>query len=300
MHLASVSASILAVSKLLRLSHWDPQGPGTVTRTQLKRAIRFEHVSFAYSGKNDEVRNAITDVTLEFPIGRVTGIVGWSGAGKSTLTNLLFRFYDPSKGTISVDGVPLPRLDLVWWRSQLAIAGQDAELVGGTIRDNIAYGKENATFEEIVEAAQRACIHDFILTLPQGYETQVGGRGALLSGGQRQRIGLARALVRRSAILVLDEATNSVDSMTEAEILRSLEELRGQMTIIVIAHRLSTTRTADHVIALAEGRVAEAGSPAELLRRKGLYAQMVQLQEQAHLRPEPLEILEKPVESLLP
>jgi ABC-type multidrug transport system fused ATPase/permease subunit len=220
--------------------------------------------------------------------------VGWSGAGKSTLTNLLFRFYDPDKGSITLDGIPLQRLDLAWWRGQLAIAGQDADLIGGTIRDNIAYGKEGASSEEIVDAAKRASVHDFILTLPQGYDTQVGSRGALLSGGQRQRIGIARALVRRSAILVLDEATNSVDSMTEEDILCSLEELRGQMTIIVIAHRLSTTRTADHVVALAEGRVVEAGPPAELLRRNGLYARMVQLQELANLRGESSQLVEPP------
>ena len=180
--------------------------------------------------------------------------------------------------------MPLDRLDLDWWRGQLAIAGQDAELIGGTIRDNIAYGKEGATFAEIVDAAKRASVHDFVSSLPLGYETRVGSRGVLLSGGQRQRIGLARALLRRKGILVLDEATNSLDSMTEAEILRSLEELRDQMTIIVIAHRLSTTRTADHVIALADGKVAEAGTPPELLRSGGLYCKMVQLQDLAELR----------------
>lgn len=286
LHLASLSASVLAVSRLLHLPQWKPGAEGALRLARLEDAVRFEGVTFAYTGKNKESRNALEDVTLEFPVGKVIGVVGLSGAGKSTLTNLLFRFYDPDKGSITVDGVPLQRIDLAWWREQLAIAGQDADLVGGTIRDNIAYGKQAATFEEVVDAAKRASVHDFILTLPRGYETQIGSCGVLLSGGQRQRIGLARALLRRSPVLVLDEATNSLDSMTEEDILGSLQELRGQMTIIVIAHRLSTTRTADHVIALAAGRVVETGSPAELLRSDGLYARMVQLQELANLRGE--------------
>jgi ABC-type multidrug transport system fused ATPase/permease subunit len=291
MHLASRSAAVLAVAKLLQLPRWNPRSEG-LRPAQVRTAIRFDGVTFAYSGKDAEERNALEDATLEFPIGKVTGVVGWSGSGKTTLINLLFRFHDPERGSITVDGIPLRRLDLAWWRSRLSIAGQDADLLGGTIRENIALGKENATFEEIVHAAKTASVHDFVQTLPRGYETRIGGRGMLLSGGQRQRIGLARALVRESPILVLDEATNSVDAMTESEILRALQELRGKMTIIVIAHRLSTIRTADHIVALDAGRVVETGPPAELMRHRGLYAQMVELQELAHLREARLHIVQ--------
>jgi subfamily B ATP-binding cassette protein MsbA len=272
-------ASIDAVAAILDLEPWKPSAGDAVRLPALRQEIRFDNVTFAYSGKDAEIRNAVEDVSLTLPIGKVTAIVGWSGAGKSTLTNLLFRFYDPDSGAISVDGVPLARLDLEWWRDQLAIAGQDADLITGTIGENIAYGWDHATQADVIQAAQRASAHEFIASLPRGYDTRVGSRGILLSGGQRQRIGLARALVRRSPVLLLDEATNSVDAMTEFEILKALEDLRGNMTIVVIAHRLSATRTADQVIALAEGRVVEAGSPAELLRRNGLYAQMVHIQE---------------------
>lgn len=275
--LASLDASSRAVADLLALPSWPPAGAGRVPAGP-NDAVRFEGVSFAYAGKAGERRNALEDVTLSFPVGEATAVVGWSGAGKSTLTNLLFRFYDPDAGRIVVDGEPLTDLDLAWWRGRLAIAGQDAELIGGTIADNIAYGTAGATREMVVAAARRAAAHDFIQGLPRGYDTEVGGRGLLLSGGQRQRIGLARAFVREGAILVLDEATNALDSLTEHEILTALESARG-LTVIVIAHRLSTTRMADQVVVLAEGRVAEQGTPADLLKAGGLYARMVALQD---------------------
>jgi subfamily B ATP-binding cassette protein MsbA len=278
-HLAGLEASGRSVADLLDLKHWAVAAQKGAAPPQVKDAIRFDNVSYAYAGQDQERRNAIEAVTLEIPIGKVTAVVGWSGAGKSTLTNMLLRFYDPDEGSITVDGVPLTRLDLPWWRGRLAIAGQDAELFSGTIAENIGYGKEDATAQEIVEAARRASVHDFIMTLPHGYETRVGARGALLSGGQRQRIGLARAFIRKDAILILDEATNSLDSMTEDEILRAMEAMPGHVTVIVIAHRLSTTRMADRVAVLAEGRVVEAGTPQALYRQNGLYTRMVQLQE---------------------
>jgi subfamily B ATP-binding cassette protein MsbA len=212
----------------------------------------------------------------------MTAIVGVSGAGKTTLSNLLFRFHDPQSGQITVDGVPLTEIDLSWWRRQLSIAGQDADLISGTIRDNIAYGLSEVAADRVVDAARKASAHAFISALPMGYDTRVGERGILLSGGQRQRIGLARALIRESGILVLDEATNSLDSMTEAEVLASLEALHGT-TVIVIAHRLSTTRMADQIVVLSGGRVVESGTPAVLYQEDGLFSKMVKLQELSHI-----------------
>jgi subfamily B ATP-binding cassette protein MsbA len=282
-HLIALSGSVRAVSELLDLKPWIQHDDGKRTLPLLKSNVRFDNVSFTYSGKSAERRNAIADVSCEIPIGKTTALVGWSGAGKSTLINLLLRFYDPDSGTISIDGVPLKEMDLDWWRRQLAIAGQDADLITGTIRDNIAFARPSATMDEIVEAARQANIHDFIAELPKGYDTDVGSRGLLLSGGQRQRIGLARAILRPNGILILDEATNALDSMSEHEVFKSLEAIHGTRTVIIIAHRLSTTRKADQVIVLAHGKVAEIGAPAELYRRGGLFSKMVQLQELDHI-----------------
>jgi subfamily B ATP-binding cassette protein MsbA len=280
MYLVSMHASIRAVNTMLTLE------PAIIVNTdplpvELARSIDFEHVTFTYQGKDKETRNALEDVSLSIPVGKTTAIVGWSGAGKSTLMNLLYRLHEPKSGTITVDGTPLTRFDVTEWRRKLAIAGQDADLIEGTVFDNIAFGHEAPSAEQVMDAARRAQVHDFISSLPKGYDTRVGQRGLLLSGGQRQRIGLARALIRNSPVLILDEATNSLDSMVETEIYRSLEELHGHATIIVIAHRLSTTRLADQVIVLADGRVVESGTPDELSRNGGLFSRMVQLQELA-------------------
>lgn len=282
-HLLALTGSVQAVSRLLELEQWSEQASGKRTLPVLSQGVRFEDVSFSYAGKAHERRNALDELTLDIPIGKTTAIVGSSGAGKSTLTNLLFRFHDPEAGGVSVDGVPLRDLDLEWWRSQLSIAGQDTDLVSGTLRENIAYARPDASDAEVEEVAQAADIHDFIVSLPKGYETQVGTRGLLLSGGQRQRIQMARALLRKDGILILDEATNALDSMTESEVFKSLETLHGKRTIIVIAHRLSTTRAADQVIVLAKGRVAEQGAPGELYRRGGIFSKMVALQELSYV-----------------
>lgn len=276
--LAAISASVEAVANLLSLRN-SSAAPAVGERLdRFEGAIRFQNVTFAYSGQDAEQRVALDDATLEIPFRKTTAIVGSSGAGKSTLLNLLFRFYEPNRGSITLGGQPLAGLDLAWWRSQLALAGQDAELLSGTIQENIAFGKEQATLAEVTAAARRASIHDFIMSLPNGYQTRVGNRGMLLSGGQRQRIGLARALVRGSPILVLDEATNAVDSMTESEILEFLGELQGKVTVIIVAHRVRTTRSADHLVSLAEGRVIESGPPDVLATANGPYRRMVELQ----------------------
>jgi subfamily B ATP-binding cassette protein MsbA len=282
-HLIALSGSIAAVTRLLDLEPWSAHANGTLRPEGLRDRVRFTDVSFSYEGKDAEQRNAIEHVSLDIPFGKTTAIVGSSGAGKTTLTNLLFRFHDPDDGQILVDGVPLDTMDLNWWRSQLAVAGQDADLVSGTLRDNIAYARPEASDAEIEEAAKAANIHDFIQSLPHGYQTQIGTRGLLLSGGQRQRIELARAMLSRGELLILDEATNALDSMTESEVLKALQDLHGQRTIIVIAHRLSTTRMADWVVVLAKGQVVESGKPVDLYQTDGIFRKMVQLQELSYL-----------------
>lgn len=249
---------------------------------RLEREIRFERVGFAYDNGHTERGRAVEDIDLVVPADRTTALVGESGAGKSTLLNLLFRLYDPTSGRILVDGQPLPSLDLVAWRGRLAFAGQDAEIVGDTIRDAIAFGHPEADARAVEKAARRAHADEFIRRLPQGYDTRIGEGGLQLSAGQRQRLGLARALVREPSVLVLDEATSALDAISEHHIQAALAELAGAITMVVVAHRLSTIRGADHVVVLQGGRVVEEGRPQDLLARPGsVLARMWRLQTDA-------------------
>jgi subfamily B ATP-binding cassette protein MsbA len=200
------------------------------------------------------------------------------------LVNLLLRFYDPTKGQILVDGLDLRQLDIGDWRHRLAIAGQDSELMTGTVAENISYGRPEASEAEIREAAELAHAAEFIDALPDGYATRVGTRGLRLSGGQRQRLGLARALLCRPELLILDEATNALDSLSETSVQHALEQLRGKVTIVIIAHRLSTIRNADHVVVLSGGRIVEQGSPHELSSANGVFSKMYELQVQGMAR----------------
>jgi len=277
--LVQASESLSSVSHILALEPWSRVAGGQRRLPHLAGEIRFDRVSFSYDGKSHERRLALDDLSFSIPLGKTTALVGASGAGKSTITNLLYRFHDPEQGQITVAGAPLAELDLAWWRSRLAISGQDTGLLSASMRDNIAWSRPDATDAEIEEAARAAEIHDFIASLPLGYDTQVGERGVLLSGGQRQRIELARALLRPDAILVLDEATNALDSVTEADVLATLRRVARGRTVIVIAHRLSTTRDADHVIVLDKGQLLEEGPPAVLRRNDGMYSRMIRLQE---------------------
>jgi ATP-binding cassette, subfamily B, bacterial MsbA len=276
-HLATLSGGVRDVIALLDRSDKPYIVSGPRRFTGLKTGIAFRNVSFSYGSRQD-APPALDDVTFAIGKGEITALVGGSGAGKSTLINLLYRFYDPAAGIILVDGEPLPQLDLASWRAALTISGQDAELMSGTIAENIAYGDPRASRARIIEAARQASAHDFIAALPLKYETRVGQRGQLLSGGQRQRIALARALLLRPEILILDEATNALDSVTEAEIHETFEGLRNHCTMIVIAHRLGTIRNADRIVVLQDGRVVEAGRPRDLLCQNGLLARMHELQ----------------------
>ena len=250
---------------------------GTKLQTQLRQEIRFEGLVFGYDGEAPVLR----DVSFSFKSGETTAVVGSSGAGKTTVVNLIMRFYDPSTGSVMIDGTDLKELDLHSWRSSIALVNQDIFLFNDTISSNIAMGKPGATDEEIVEASKRAYADEFVAKLPQGYQTVIGDRGVRLSGGQRQRIALARAIVRDPQILILDEATSELDSRSEQLIRQAVEELGATRTVITVAHRLSTIRHADKIIVLDEGKVVEEGSHDELLKGDGQYAQFLRAQELA-------------------
>jgi subfamily B ATP-binding cassette protein MsbA len=241
---------------------------------ELRQGIRFEHVDFRY----DDGKWALRDVSLELPAGATTAIVGPSGAGKSTLIRLLIRFCDPISGRIIVDDAPLPELDVGEWRARIAVVSQKAFLFNASVFDNIAYGHENATLEQVEQAAGAAGAHEFITRLPDGYLTKLGENGVQLSGGEEQRVTVARALIRRPQLLILDEATNALDSISERLVQQALDALQRRCTIVVIAHRLSTIERADQIIVLQDGMVVERGNLAELMRLDGLFARLYRLQ----------------------
>lgn len=239
-------------------------------------AIRFEGVDFAYEPR----RQILFDVDIEIPAGHTVAVVGTSGAGKSTLSRLLFRFYDVGGGRITIDGQDIRAVSQASLRAALGIVPQDTVLFNDTIYYNIAYGRPEATRDEVIEAARAAHIHDFIERLPDGYDTQVGERGLKLSGGEKQRVAIARTLLKRPAILIFDEATSALDSRTERAIQAELKSLSADRTTLVIAHRLSTVVDADRILVLEQGRVVEQGRFDELLERNARFAQMWRLQQQ--------------------
>lgn len=237
--------------------------------TDVKGHVRYDHVSFHYS---DDETPVLSDISIDIPAGKSIALVGPSGNGKTTICSLLPRFYDVTDGSITVDGKDIRGLTLKSLRSQIGMVQQDVYLFDGTIKDNIAYGKPGASDEEIIKAAKCASIHDFIMELPDKYDTYVGERGTRLSGGQKQRISIARVFLKNPPILILDEATSALDNESERWIQKSLEELSKNRTTITIAHRLSTIRDADEIIVITEEGIAERGTHAELLEKNGLYA----------------------------
>ena len=237
--------------------------------TDVKGRVSYEDVSFHYS---DDDTPVLSHVSFEIPAGRSIALVGPSGSGKTTICSLLPRFYDVTGGRITIDGKYVRTLSLKSLRSQIGMVQQDVYLFSGTIRDNIAYGRPGASMDEIIEAARRANIHDFISELPDGYDTFVGERGARLSGGQKQRISIARVFLKNPPILILDEATSALDNESERWIQQSLEELSRDRTTITIAHRLSTIRNADEIIVITEDGIAERGTHESLLAKGGIYA----------------------------
>jgi subfamily B ATP-binding cassette protein MsbA len=273
--LDSLSASVADVAEYLQATDRPYIRSGSNRIARFESAIEFRNLSFRYAPHEPL---ALNHVSFSIPKGRTTAIVGRSGAGKTTLMTLLYRFEDPTSGEILVDGTPLTALDLRDWRKRLALMSQDVRLFNETVESNIAYGDLDASGEAIRKAAEIAGADAFIRDLPQGYATEIGDHGMRLSGGQRQRIALARTILRDPEILLLDEATNALDSESETAIQDALDVYARGRTVVVIAHRLTTVADADQIIVLEGGRVVECGTPAELLRSEGQFAKLHGLQ----------------------
>ncbi|MFN3479844.1 MAG: ABC transporter ATP-binding protein, partial [Thermodesulfovibrionales bacterium] len=248
---------------------------GRINLESFRDEIVYDNVSFRYPDTDED---AISSVSLNIKKGEIVALVGRSGAGKTTLVDLLPRFYRPIEGRILIDGIDISDITLSSLRSMIGIVSQDIILFNDTVRANIAYGSPDVTEEEIIMAARAAYAHDFIIQLPDGYDTIIGERGVRLSGGQKQRLSIARAILKNPPILILDEATSSLDSASEMLVQRALEGLMEDRTVIVIAHRLSTVRRSTRIVVLDKGRIVESGSHEELLNRGGLYKRLYSLQ----------------------
>jgi subfamily B ATP-binding cassette protein MsbA len=268
-------ASVKRVFELLDIKPTIVNAKNATVLPPIRGEVEFRNLSFAY-----EQEAVLSGISLSVKPGEAIALVGRTGAGKSTLVNLLPRFYDPTAGKVLIDGQDLKNVTLGSLRRQIAIVPQEIALFQGTIKENIGYGKPDATAEEIFEAAKKANAHSFILALPNGYSTEVGERGAKLSGGERQRIAIARAVLRDPKILILDEATSSLDAETEVLIREALEKLMRGRTTFIIAHRLYTVEKVDRVVVLEKGRIAEIGPHRELLNKGGLYKRLYELQLQ--------------------
>jgi ABC-type multidrug transport system fused ATPase/permease subunit len=272
--IAQVSVAFERVVAVCDADEVIPERAAPVDPPPFRGEISFEHVTFGY----DPERPVLRDITFTVSPGQMVGIVGPTGSGKSTVVSLIPRFRDLDRGRITIDGVDIRDYGLRALRSQIGFVLQDTVLLRGTVRDNIAFGRPDATDDQIVDAAKLANAHEFIMRMPQGYDSPVGERGATLSGGQRQRIGIARALIRDNPILILDEPTAALDAESEDLVIEALERLMEGRTVIAIAHRLSTLRNADKIVVIQDGVAAEDGTHEQLLALGGRYAQLHRLQ----------------------
>ena len=272
--IAQAAVGVERVRGILDIDMSIPERPDAREPGRLVGAIEFDRVAFAY----DPASPVLKSVSFSIGAGQFVGIVGTTGSGKSTVVSLIPRFYDPTAGRVLIDGVDVRDYKLQGIRDRIGFVLQDTVLFRGTVRENIAYGRPDAAEKEILEAARLANAHEFIARMPEGYDTEVGERGLTLSGGQRQRIGIARAIIRNSAILILDEPTAALDSESEKVVIEALERVMKGRTVITIAHRLSTIRDADKIVVLKDGLVAEQGSHDELVALGGEYAGLHRLQ----------------------
>ena len=245
-----------------------------ITPNEAKGELEFEHVYFAY----EATRSILKDISFKLESGKSIAIVGPSGTGKSTIINLIPRLYDVNEGCIKFDGYDVRNLDLSFLRRQIGIVTQDTYLFNGTIRENLLYAKEDAREDELIEACKKANIHDFIMSQVDAYDAMVGNRGLKLSGGEKQRLSIARVLLKEPKILIFDEATSSLDSITEHAIQTAIEPLIASRTSIIIAHRLSTILKADEILVMKEGSIIERGVHADLLKLNGLYTELYETQ----------------------
>lgn len=274
---ANIQRALAAAQRVFEILDLKPdvqEKPGAVALPPISGKVVFDHVSFAYN----QGETVLKDLSLTAESGQMIAIVGPSGAGKSTIANLLPRFYDVTNGSVSIDGLDIRDATLASLREQIGIVPQETMLFNGTVYDNICYGRLDATPEEVQAAAKAANAHHFISELPNGYQTQIGDRGANLSGGQRQRIAIARAILKNPRILILDEATSALDTESEKIVQEALDRLMQGRTSFVIAHRLSTIQAADRILVLERGELVEQGTHEALLAKGGLYAQLYHLQ----------------------
>ncbi len=269
--------SMASARRVFAVLHEQPSikdGTQTFDLPLIKGALHFDHVSFAYANGLEIFNN----LSLEIPAHKTVAFVGTTGSGKSTIIKLLLRLYDNTKGSILLDGTDIKTVTTASLRRAIALVSQEVYLINGTVADNISYGITNASREKIIEAAKMAEAHDFIMQLPQGYETQLGENGKNLSGGQRQRLAIARAVFKNPPIFIFDEATSALDNETEASVQRSMTQVARNHTMIIVAHRLSTVRHADTIFVMEKGAIVESGNHDELLHKNGTYARLWQLQ----------------------